>query len=276
MIYSHVNRDFYIEKLRRQVPFKMSNSHFHEHYEFYYLLEGDREYLIGDEVFKVTSGDVVLIPKGELHLTRLANNLAHERILINFTKFFYQNYVPISLRKDLFRLFEQKKFSIPIEDKEFFENILNKTILEYNKNDNYSKILIGSYLTELLIYLKRNLFGDHVESVNNKIEDEKILEALEYILDNFQKNIALEDIAGHVYLSKYHFSRKFKETTGFTFVQYLTFVRIKESIKLLVESDKPITEIAFECGFKDSNYFGDLFKKHIGMSPLKYRKNIKK
>ena len=83
----------------------------------------------------------------------------------------------------------------------------------------------------------------------------------------------LDEIAHQFNLSRSYLSKKFKSSTGFGFKEYMINIRIKKACELLLGTDKTITEIAFECGFNDSNYFGDAFRRVKGVSPHKYRKN---
>ncbi len=69
-----------------------------------------------------------------------------------------------------------------------------------------------------------------------------------------------------------YFSKKFKQLTGFGFNEYLTQIRLRKSEILLLSPENSINEIADMCGFSSSNYFGDIFKKHTGLSPSQYRK----
>ncbi|OYP47874.1 hypothetical protein CG709_03195 [Lachnotalea glycerini] len=78
--------------------------------------------------------------------------------------------------------------------------------------------------------------------------------------------------ASQANMSATYFSRKFKNVTGFGFKEYLCKIRLTEASKLLLETNQSITEVAFSCGFSDSNYFGDVFRKLKGVSPLQYRK----
>ena len=90
---------------------------------------------------------------------------------------------------------------------------------------------------------------------------------------HYADNLSLENVAEKFNLSRSYLSKKFKTATGFGFKEYIINVRIQNACRLLLETDKSITDIAFECGFNDSNYFGDAFRKAKGISPHKYRKN---
>ena len=93
-----------------------------------------------------------------------------------------------------------------------------------------------------------------------------------YIYENYDKKLTLVDMAERFNISRSYLSKKFKVITGFGFKEYVVNVRIKNACRLLLETNKSITDIAFECGFNDSNYFGDAFRHIKGMSPNKYRK----
>ncbi len=93
------------------------------------------------------------------------------------------------------------------------------------------------------------------------------------IYENYDKKLSLEDMSDKFHISRSYLSKKFKAVTGFGFKEYIVNVRIKNACRLLLETNKSITDIAFECGFNDSNYFGDAFRHVKGVSPNKYRKN---
>ena len=77
-------------------------------------------------------------------------------------------------------------------------------------------------------------------------------------------------------VSAEHLSRSFKRETGFGFKEYITLLRLKNAEELLkTRKNMSISEIAFLCGFNDSNYFSDKFKRTYGISPLNFRKNFK-
>ena len=126
---------------------------------------------------------------------------------------------------------------------------------------------------ELLLFIIR--CKNYEENVIKEIDvDNRIIqEVATYIYEHYADNLSLEYVADKFNLSRSYLSKKFKTATGFGFKEYIINVRIQNACNLLLETNKSITDIAFECGFNDSNYFGDAFRKAKGISPHKYRKN---
>lgn len=99
-----------------------------------------------------------------------------------------------------------------------------------------------------------------------------IKEAQEYIGSHFQEPIQVESIAESVALSRYHFSRTFKKETGFTPHEYLQDVRLRYSKQLLTETELPVEEVAYRCGFSSATHFIRVFKKRTMITPAAFRK----
>lgn len=96
-----------------------------------------------------------------------------------------------------------------------------------------------------------------------------------YIRENISEDLKVADVARQSFVSVSQLQRLFKETMGTTFSAWLTRVRIQKAKELLCETDRPTTDIAFEVGYNDSNYFSTAFRKHEGISPSQYRKQSK-
>ena len=106
----------------------------------------------------------------------------------------------------------------------------------------------------------------------NKILPTRIESSKKFIEENYNKLIGLDDIANHINLSKFHFTREFEKEVGMTPGKYIIKIRLKKAIELLTFSkDMTIEEIAIETGFNCGNYFSKVFKKYIGISPSAYR-----
>ncbi|MBU1122763.1 MAG: AraC family transcriptional regulator [Candidatus Omnitrophota bacterium] len=103
----------------------------------------------------------------------------------------------------------------------------------------------------------------------------KINAAIDYIYANYSNKIMVKDMAYNVAMSESHFARLFKEETGKSPNEYLGFIRLTQSQKLLRAGDKSLSCIADECGFSSSAYFSTCFYQCFGISPSKYRENFK-
>ena len=96
--------------------------------------------------------------------------------------------------------------------------------------------------------------------------------AVEYIRRHFAETISLEQVAAEVYLNPEYFSRVFKEEMGVTFVNFLTELRLKHSVRLLESTALRVQDVAQQVGYPNVSYFSTTFKKRYGMSPYEYRR----
>lgn len=94
-----------------------------------------------------------------------------------------------------------------------------------------------------------------------------------YIMENFHRDIGMDDAAKETNLSYHYFSKFFKDSTGKSFVEYLTELRVDKSRELLRDTNDSIKEICYKIGYSDPNYYCKIFKKVTGMTPTEYRDN---
>ena len=96
----------------------------------------------------------------------------------------------------------------------------------------------------------------------------------EYLNDNIREDISLDTISRDIGISKYYLHRLFTEINESTPLEYLTAIRLKKAKNKLRYSKDSIFEIAIACGFDNTSYFSNSFKKHIGFSPTHFRKSL--
>lgn len=96
--------------------------------------------------------------------------------------------------------------------------------------------------------------------------------ARQFVEDNYDRQIRLDDMAAAAFMSSAHFLRQFKQQFEITTYQYLTECRLQAARKLLLETDTAITDIVFASGFGNRSAFSRLFKERCGLSPLEYRR----
>lgn len=236
-----------------------SVKHFHSLYEIYHLEEGVCNYLIEDKLFQMLPGDTVFIPKGVIHKTSYED--MHSRLLVNCSEEYLKN---AEINKAF--VYRNKKYSGEIH------SVLKSIEKEYLHADKFSNGLIFGYMQQLLsiVHRTRNEFE------NTRAQNKYALKALDYLSDNYSGEITLSDLAGRLSISPEHLSRIFKKETGLGFNEYLSLLRLKKAETLLkLDKDMSVSEVAFACGFNDSNYFCEKFKGAYGMSPLKFKHSFK-
>jgi len=241
------------------VSSNMGRHHYHNYFELYFLCEGSCSYFIDNKSYEIKSGDLVLIPEGVIHRTKY--NGVHTRKLINFSR----HYIPKSVIPSLPTLtYVYRNDKIVPEINEILEKIEE----ECKNEDEYTPDVLKGYTRLLFILIARNNnMADKGGSGSPFIES-----AVKYIQKNYANDISLSGIAKMHSVSPEHLSRRFKKETGFGFNEYVTLIRLQRAEYLLSEnSDISVSEVAYSCGFNDSNYFSDRFKKEYGMSPLKFR-----
>lgn len=97
-----------------------------------------------------------------------------------------------------------------------------------------------------------------------------------YINIHFTRKLTIEELADTFYISPFYLSRQFKQYTGHTIVDYISSRRMGEAQKLLLFTDKSVKMIARLCGYENTHYFYTVFKKHMMMTPVTYRKRYKR
>ena len=95
--------------------------------------------------------------------------------------------------------------------------------------------------------------------------------AKEFITQQFANDISLMDIATYCHISPFHFSRIFKQFSGYSPYQYLQLVRLKHAETLLKNTDLPITDVCFRSGFNRLDYFSAAFTKKYHIAPSRYK-----
>jgi YesN/AraC family two-component response regulator len=116
-------------------------------------------------------------------------------------------------------------------------------------------------------------FIELVYSVQDSQKISQLKPCIDYISKNYDKPIALTDVAKVAHLSVSRLAHIFKEQTGITIIDYLTKVRIEKAKQLLMFTDKNCTEVCFDVGYNNQSYFTRTFKELTSMTPKQFKKS---
>ena len=270
-----------VERIEREDDFNMITKHFHNEYEIYYLLEGERYYFIDNQTYYVKKGSLVFVDRNQIHKTGGAKTFYHDRILIQFSEDEIEPGFGLLSNIDIASYFSKYFGVLELNEigQKYVEGLIFGIIEEMEKKHTSYEFLIKSKLAELLIFAIRCKKGENptfqVETVKTE-KHKKIHEIAEYIAENYNKKISLEDLSKHFFVSKSYLSRIYKEVTGFTVNEYINIVRIKKAQLLLEDANYNITEIAEMVGYDSITYFEKVFKMYIKKPPMKYRRKFAK
>lgn len=265
-----------IEYDRRIGHFSMTVDHLHDHYELYYLLAGERIYFIKERSYRVRAGDLVFVNRNAVHKTMDSGRPDHERMVFYISpELFEELTVSPELAEELKEPFS---WEIPIlrlssPASEGAERMISEMVDEMIHPEVGSSWLLRHRTVELLLFAYRNRHLGTVHSADTEpVLHPKAQAVVRYLNDNYQKAVSLPGVAEAFRISPHYLSRLFKQTTGFTFSDYLNLLRVKEAQRLLRESDDSITDIAWRAGFSNFSHFGKMFKRVVNVSPRQYRR----
>jgi len=263
---------------KKQVYTSMPSRHYHDAYEILYLISGDFYYFIGDRTYQVAGGTLLFMDINEMHKLVNSGCNMYERVTLLFKKEFLQQLCTGGQCEELLELFKSDYRALKMtgKDQYFIEQLFQKMIQEGKKQargyEQYQQII----LVELLLYLNRKLFDSRVAPlVESNRTHKKVLDVVNYVNQHYMEPLKLCEISRQFDISSSYLCRTFKESTGFSFIEYINNIRIKEARDLLVGSSFNVTEIAGMVGFDNTSHFGRTFKLMMGISPLCFRKQFK-
>ncbi|MBL4954341.1 AraC family transcriptional regulator [Neobacillus sp. YIM B02564] len=117
-------------------------------------------------------------------------------------------------------------------------------------------------------------FLNQIISNHNETMLKSVQKALLYINSHYTEEISLESVSKQVHLSPNYFSNIFKKTTGSSFIEYLTHLRMDKAKSMLMDLNRTIYQISEDVGYRNSRYFGRVFKAYMGMTPSEFRNSM--
>lgn len=249
-------------------------SHWHSAIEILYPLEENYTVKIGTEENVLAPGDILVVAPGTIHSYTPPES--GERIFIlfdyNLLKMFR------GLRQMMqaiqpYLLITQTAYP-PLNEK--LQELLRDVIREYDEDAPYCGAMIWSRLLEFFAYIGRTdvyRVSHSREFPKDKRQEyvTKFMEVCNYITDHLDEEINTDRLAEIAGFSKFHFSRLFKEFTGYSSHEYLIQRRLETAEQLLANPDLSITDVAMQSGFNSLSTFTRVFKAEKEMTPSAFR-----
>ena len=250
--------------------------HFHDELELNFIYNGKgAKRIVGNNVELIDDYDLVLLGPGLMH-GWFDGDCKSEKI----------KEITIQFHKDLFdeKLLQKNQLSLIrnmlalsaqgiLFDKETAKKVA-KNLNRINESKGFASVLEFMFvLHELSVSDNyRVLSSDTFNKTSRSYSQNNRLDVvLDYVTKNFERDITLLEAAKQMNMAETSFSRFFKRTTGITFSEYLIDVRIGHVTRLLIDTQKSIAEIAYECGFNNISNFNRIFKQKKGCTPKEFK-----
>lgn len=257
--------------------------HGHDFLEFSYIAEGQIEHTIGGTVEQLKKGDYFIVDYGTTHRYRAIGNQPIQ--VINLL--FYPGFVDRTLgERDSFEKvvnsylirFRYRSLNHSPAGVAFHDNdgavfaILQRILTEYSEKEAGHLEYIRCLVVEMLILIMRHIGKRETEMTESNV----ILQITDHVKNNYMHRLRLGDFAEQYSYSLSHLSKKFREETGSTFMEYLQRIRMEQACKLLEDNVLSVGEIAETVGYGDLKFFQKVFRENLGVSPGQFRKMSKK
>jgi AraC-like DNA-binding protein len=251
------------------------NIHHHDFLTIIYLLSGSCIYKINDVSYKVKKGDILLINPGVHHSKIMPPGGESIEFHAGFENIKINNLKPNHIIED---------GASPILNSSNYETELfkccNDIIQEQCRNDIGSELILKSLGMKLLAILIKAIYESHCSKakgcLNVDIYDKTTIvnTIIEFIDENYMKDLSLDIISQTMYLSPAYISKIFKEETGESPINHLIKVRLSKAEDYLKDGSYSIKEIANFVGYQDAYHFSKLFKKYYGYPPSTIKAKI--
>lgn len=265
-----------VQRREPQGPFGV---HTHDFSEIVIITGGQGIHVVSEEEWPVTAGDAFVLNAHEPHGYRDLDdlrliNIMFDAVALNLRLFdltALSGYHALFTLEPAWRHRHQFRSRLHLNARDLGETIalVDRLDHEISGRESGYQFFAVSWFMQLIGHLSRCY-----ERTKNPDSESllRIAEAIVHIERNYTKPLSLEELAEIAEMPKRSFLRDFKNAMGTSPISYLIQFRIRRAAELLRGTNRGVTQIAFDVGFEDSNYFARQFRQQQGVSPREYRK----
>ena len=259
--------------------------HRHDFIELVYVISGSARHYMGDYIYEVHKGDIVIVNYGTAHTfipledssePFSTYDLLFTTELFEITDIGKYDFASLASSYLFYSMFPDNttvnnSLNLIRSNSKAFQEILEKIYFEYTHRKSGFMSMIRAYLIELITLIFREIDKKTI-SGTTKEQREVISKAIDYMKHHYNTRINLDSIVSDIFLSKDYFRQLFKKTTGMSITDFIQKTRVDEACRMLATSNRTVFDIAGDCGFTDIKFFYKTFKKLTGKTPSEYRK----
>lgn len=246
--------------------------HYHPEYELNMVLNSNGKRIIGDSILDYDELDLVLIGPNTPHAWTGNDTNDAQVVTIQFHSDFVSNkMLEKKLMYPIRELLDKANRGV-LFSKETAANIKER-IMKLSESQDFDSLLdFFSILYDLSVSRNQKVLATPTYLGQfNTSKSRRIEKINNYIQQNLNQNIRIKEAADLVNMSETAFSHFFKKRTQRSFSDYITDLRIGNAARHLIETEKTISEICYDCGFNNISNFNRIFKKKLGFTPSEFR-----
>lgn len=243
----------------------MSQSHYHDYFELYYLETGNRYHMVHDQLYYIHAGEFILFQPYVMHYSYGDVDAPFKRLLLYFHSDEINSAELLAALKSTNRVFRQKDV--------YHKNIhrlLEMIMAEQETPEAYHQETLNTLLNFLVLSIVKNKDEKPVPEAKDRIG-----KMISYIHAHYNEDISLEKLSQMFYVSPYYLCREFKRHTNRTIIQYINITRVMNAQRKFMETNMNVTAVSKEIGFSNLTHFNRVFKSFTGMTPSAYRQEFK-
>jgi AraC-like DNA-binding protein len=264
-------KSFYAK--RKNTPYLGDDWHYHDEYELYFPISGSGVRIVGDSMEYYSSNELVMCGSNLPHLFKTKSDYDnHDRVVVKFSKALIwqiiENVPEFNKIKQLL-----KKSSRGILFPESKSYALVNDFISLSQASGADRLI---QLLEILNKISkiediRMLTSDSYKYVVENNKEDRLQRVVNFIIENFDKEISLKELADISYMTTNSFCRFFKERTNKTAFEFIREYRISKACQMIINSNKTISQICDDTGFNSFSSFNRVFKSIKGITATEFK-----
>jgi AraC-like DNA-binding protein len=243
---------------------------------FVFVTNGKKMWKTHRNEYMVTAGDALFVKKGA--------NIAHQfhsedycALMIFMPDEFIKKFMlkfsdTISFKSSIKHLDSDGVLRLEIDD--FLISYMKSLEVYFESQENPNSNVIRLKFEELLLNIFTSKRNQEIASYLSSLQSSNDVQLKQIMMDNYPYNLKLEEYATLANMSLSTFKRNFKSVFNESPGRWIANKKITLATQFLKNSNKTVSEIAYDCGFEDPSHFIKVFKKHENLTPLAYRNSI--